>query len=454
MPMFTARFSFLLLLLSFVIASTIIPHSALASLHAEEEQFRLLQSGKRVPVELEYRDKPAQKTVYLTFDDGPSEWTDQALDVLREHGVKATFFVLGELAERRPETVRRIAADGHALGNHTWNHKYEELYNRFEGFWEQLIRTEQTIERVAGVKTKLVRAPGGSFSNFDPFYYYYLETAGYRVHDWNVDSGDSRRRGVPASEILENVKRTPLQHEMNVLLHDSAGHGESIAALPDIIGYFKEQGYRFAALDDSVKPIQFRGNGGKTGRTYELSAFHAAVERSVLARADERKSAGPQLAGRPDSDSRSVTTAVYAESEAAPRPERTLTLQLGGKQLELQKGRAELRDDRLYVPVRALAEWLGGEASWSAEERTAVVRLGTDTYRYQAGDGNLSVQTAMGSAIYEAADFELRDGITWVPLRRTIEQWGLRVATYTLEPTSAHVELKLPQAVLYPFVRK
>ncbi|MNP81499.1 hypothetical protein D3C76_1798710 [compost metagenome] len=67
--------------------------------------------------------------------------------------------------------------------------------------------------------------------------------------DWNVDSRDATRQGVPAEEIVAAVKKSPLKHQLTVLMHDGAGHGETVKALPEIIAYYKEQGYAFAAND-------------------------------------------------------------------------------------------------------------------------------------------------------------------------------------------------------------
>ena len=131
-------------------------------------------------------------------------------------------------------------------------------------------RTSGILERITGERVALLRAPGGTAENFDAFYYFYLTIAGYKLHDWNVDSGDSRRKGVPASEIVANVKKAPLKHEMNVLLHDGAGHEETVKALPEIIEYFLERGYRFAALSEEVKPVVFQTKKSKwTRRTDE-----------------------------------------------------------------------------------------------------------------------------------------------------------------------------------------
>src|SRR5690606_5966039 len=102
------------------------------------------------------------------------------------------------------------------------------------------------------------RAPGGTYGHFDQSYFDAMAAAGYQVHDWNVDSGDSSRLGVPASEVLAEVKSSVLKDKLTVLLHDSSRHEESVKALPDIIAYYKNKGYAFASLTNKTEPIQFK----------------------------------------------------------------------------------------------------------------------------------------------------------------------------------------------------
>ncbi|HZG78200.1 MAG TPA: polysaccharide deacetylase family protein [Paenibacillus sp.] len=315
--------------------------------------------------------EPPVPTVYLTFDDGPSKWTPQVLDVLKEYGVPATFFVLGKQAEAQEETIRRIVSEGHALGNHTYDHKYDELYGSFDSFWEQTERTNDILERITGERVALLRAPGGTATNFDAFYFYYLERAGYKVHDWNVDSGDSKRRGVPAAEIVANVKRTKLAHEMNVLLHDGAGHEESAKALPEIIEYFQAKGYRFEALREETTPISFKVGKSKWKRDVDeaeharlLALVEPSADVAILTAAAER-----WVPLREWAQEAGASVAWDAAAETA-------TIEVGGTRLEwsvresagrkiASNGRAEaigfafeLRDERLYAPKERLAALL------------------------------------------------------------------------------------------------
>ncbi|NIK69595.1 polysaccharide deacetylase family protein [Paenibacillus sp. BK720] len=206
----------------------------------------------------EAKTAAVKPTVYLTFDDGPSGKTKDVLAILKREGVKATFFMLGKEVKQYPDIARQVVKEGHAIGNHTYDHVYKELYSSFSAFAKQVMDTDDEIYKVTGVRTNLLRAPGGTFGNFDQGYYDALAKAGYIVNDWNVDSGDSARVGVPAKEIVSTVKGSRLSGKVVVLMHDSSIHGESVKALPEVIGYFKNKGYQFAVLTEQVKPIQFR----------------------------------------------------------------------------------------------------------------------------------------------------------------------------------------------------
>src|SRR5690606_1350597 len=126
--------------------------------------------------------------VYLTFDDGPSKLTEGVLDVLAKYDIKATFFVLGEKVEQYPKLAQRIVEEGHSIGNHSYNHRYDELYKSSQGFVDQVLKTTKAIYKTTGIVTPLFRAPGGSYSNLDSSFMKALQDAGYLIFDWNVDS--------------------------------------------------------------------------------------------------------------------------------------------------------------------------------------------------------------------------------------------------------------------------
>lgn len=240
-----------ILLLSFLIL-IVITYQVFAA--SDESTYQRLLAGENILIKKEY-DVESKPTVYLTFDDGPSKNTEDILDILNEEDIDATFFVLGENVEKNEDITKRIINEGHSIGNHTYSHKYEILYNSFNDFWEEIQKTEKIIYDLIGIRTSLVRTPGGTYQNWDSFYFYYMDQAGYQVFDWNVDSGDSLQKDVSTEDIVQNIKKSVLKESLIVLMHDSVGHENTVKALPEIINYYRELGYQFKPITEKVKPI-------------------------------------------------------------------------------------------------------------------------------------------------------------------------------------------------------
>lgn len=398
----------------------------------EEAVFAQLKAGKRVEAERTY-SVPEKPTVYLTFDDGPSKLTPKVLDILRDEGVQATFFVLGEQAEARPEMVRRMVEEGHALGNHTYNHRYKELYSDFSVFWDQVQKTEKVLADITGKGTRLVRAPGGTFGHFDALYYHYLSLAGYEVHDWNIDSEDSRRPGMTAESIYRTVEKGPFRHESIVLMHDSSSHEESVKALPRVIRLFKEKGYAFASLSSGVKPVQFPLGEQKWTRVVSMEKY----EQMVTAASEQRKQWSEA------SDIRQAPQTMFAG--AVPGPEQ-LRMQAEGAVVSLARTEFIYRDGYYSVPIRQLSSLMGGTVEWNEEARTAAVTRGLYKAEYDFAQRQLRVQNPAGELqTISLPEMEVKDGVLYVPLRKTVELFGGRVTSYIAEaePGTAEVRVSL-----------
>lgn len=223
---------------------------------------------------------PNKPIVYLTFDDGPGKYTDKVLDILKEEQIKATFFVLGQQVERNPLFTKRIIEEGHTVGNHTYNHNYKEIYNSFEQFAEQIIQTNKIVYELTGYKITLFRAPGGSINNLDEGYFKALESAGFTVYDWNIDTRDSIVRGITSEQVLQHVTESSLFNPAIVLLHDTNRHEQSMLALPSIISYYRELGYQFAPITASTQPVTF--NLGKKLNWSRASVTDRQIEEFTL----------------------------------------------------------------------------------------------------------------------------------------------------------------------------
>jgi len=186
------------------------------------------------------------KTAYLTFDDGiVRENTNKILDILKEKNVKATFFILGNTISKNQDILKRIADEGHSIGNHSYSHRREVIYNSSDALMDEINKTATLIKEVVGKVLKLFRPPYGSSVIKGKSYQEALKD--YKIVLWNVDSNDSRVKDINADQIYNNVvdqvknKRTAI-----ILFHDTKQ--ESIKALPRVIDYLIQNGFE-------IKPI-------------------------------------------------------------------------------------------------------------------------------------------------------------------------------------------------------
>ncbi|HEY4391290.1 MAG TPA: polysaccharide deacetylase [Paenibacillus sp.] len=354
----------------------------------------------------------ADKIVYLTFDDGPSNLTDQVLGILKKEDVSATFFILGENAKKMPEVITRIVEAGHTIGNHTYNHEYSELYQSFNVFWGQIKETEEVLREITGVRPELVRAPGGTYDHFDKTYFDLLEQAGYKVFDWDVDSGDSKRKGVPAAEILRNSTPSKLKNQMIVLMHDGAGHAETVKALPGIIDFYKKQGYVFRTLSAEQPPVQFPISN-KMKRPTRTAPSQAWIENHIVPNA---ALFGPGLP-------------LYVEA--------------GSVRTKLAAGEYDLQGEQYQVPLRAVMERLGAKVTWDHPNRSAVVTWGDSKVIIDTIGNTIMSESDLGEGKSEAHSISLtsKNGAIWVPLRSILEATG-----HPILSTSSTTEERLVKA--------
>jgi peptidoglycan/xylan/chitin deacetylase (PgdA/CDA1 family) len=184
----------------------------------------------------------AQPAIALTFDDGPDpRWTPTVLDLLRQHHVTATFCLVGQHVAEHPELVRRIAAEGHAVCNHTWTHD-EALQRRSRAeVRDELERTSRAITAASGgTEPRYFRAPAG---NWAPVAVAEARRLGLTLLGWSVDPLDWRRP--PAAEIARRVL-TRAGPGRIVLLHDGYGsRAGTVAALRTILPMLAARNLRF-----------------------------------------------------------------------------------------------------------------------------------------------------------------------------------------------------------------
>ncbi len=198
------------------------------------------------------------KTMYLTFDDGPSdENTNRVLDILKARNIKATFFLVGENVEKHPETAKRIAEEGHTIGIHCYNHDYKALYASVDSYVADFERAQEIVRQATGVETKLFRFPGGSINAYNKKVYQQIAeemtSRGYIYYDWNASLEDAVSN--PKEEtLIQNALSSTLDRKKVVMLaHDVVS--ETGACLEEILDQLPE--YKMEPLAEEIEPIQF-----------------------------------------------------------------------------------------------------------------------------------------------------------------------------------------------------
>lgn len=191
------------------------------------------------------------KVAYLTFDDGPEgKNTPAILDVLKNEGVKGTFYVVGSQCYSYPENLLRMFTEGHAIGNHSYSHDYDVLYPNVYGFLEEMYQTEAACRAILGFRPLIIRAPGGTWGNFTSDYPYALKEAGLVNHNWNVCIDDAVGGHPTAADFVEKVRQQTADGKSCaiVLMHCSYGKEETVKALPEIIHLLHARGYSFGVV--------------------------------------------------------------------------------------------------------------------------------------------------------------------------------------------------------------
>ena len=200
------------------------------------------------------------KTIYLTFDDGPSEYTRRLLEILKKYGVKATFFVTG-LDSNNSYLIKNEFEDGHTIGLHSYTHNYKSVYSSVDSFMNEFNKIDELVYKYTNTRPKLIRFPGGSSNTISRVYnrgimrslVNKVHELGYKYYDWTVLSGDAIETS-DSNEVVKNVVNSITADGSNiVLLHDSKAH--TVDAIERIIQYGLENGYTFSAITSSTPEV-------------------------------------------------------------------------------------------------------------------------------------------------------------------------------------------------------
>lgn len=204
--------------------------------------------------------KKESKRVYLTFDDGPSNYTGQILDILEANDVKATFFVIGR-DENYYAYYKRIVDEGHTIGMHSYTHAYKEVYESIDSFGNELNQIQNLIYDVTGVKSTIFRFPGGSSNTVSNLpieeYIDYLNQENIIYYDWNALNGDVDSKDLTPEQLVNNVMKDVSENEDTVvLMHDLQTTHTTVDSLQLLIDTLKREGYEILPITDETPLIQ------------------------------------------------------------------------------------------------------------------------------------------------------------------------------------------------------
>ena len=214
------------------------------------------EASKTIIIQVIDKTGKNEKVVYLTFDDGPSKYTPQVLDILDQYNCKATFFITGMNASYRKYIT--IAHDkGHTIGLHTYSHKYSQVYASTDNYFSDLEKIGNLAKDYIGYVPKYIRFPGGSSNAVSKRYCKgimtkltkMVEEKGYIYYDWNAENGD----GYSNMTKKEMLRRATLSNsnQIMLLMHDANGKQNTVDILPAVIEHYQKKGYTFKAIDDS-----------------------------------------------------------------------------------------------------------------------------------------------------------------------------------------------------------
>ena len=202
---------------------------------------------------LYWHGDPGEKKVALTFDDGPNEpYTSQILEILKDHNIHATFFMVGKNVETFPDAARAVVAAGHVIGNHSYDH-HRLLAKTNEEVRQEILKTEAAVEKATGERTKLFRPPYG---DKDIFTVHQTRDLGYVMVEWSVSAEDWRKPG--PEKIVQNVMHGAGNGAI-ILMHDGdkwrhgSDRSQTVQALPTLIEDLQEAGYEFVTIPELLK---------------------------------------------------------------------------------------------------------------------------------------------------------------------------------------------------------
>ncbi len=201
--------------------------------------------------------KAMQKTVYLTFDDGPNQYSEELLALLESYNAKATFFLIDRNIRSYPEAINTMIESGHSVGLHSVSHNVKIFYQSASSVISEMDQVRNTVKDVTGIDTLLIRTPYGSVPHMQDSYVQAVHDNGYLMWDWNIDSKDwyYRDRRYVDTSIAQLRAYAGSTEPIVILLHERK---ETLAHLPALLEYLKEENYTMEAIDNTMSPVAFK----------------------------------------------------------------------------------------------------------------------------------------------------------------------------------------------------
>ena len=184
--------------------------------------------------------------------------TDKVLDVLKENNVKATFFIIGNQIKGQESVVKRINSEGHSIGLHTYTHKYKNIYSNRKGFISEMLKSQNEINSLIGIKPTIMRFPSGSRNHLTKAFLEELHSYNFKIYDWNAVMSDGVNCKTPTDKLYrEATKTTVSEHPIILLMHCDYMHKNTCKVLPRVIKFYKDNGYEFKIINDKTPENYF-----------------------------------------------------------------------------------------------------------------------------------------------------------------------------------------------------
>ncbi|MDI9216390.1 polysaccharide deacetylase family protein [Clostridium tertium] len=219
--------------------------------------FIFLNNINYIPVSALYTENHL-KTVYLTFDDGPSvNVTKELINILNDNNIKATFFVVGDYANIYPYMIKSLNENGMCIMPHCNIHDYVSVYKSEENYFKDLDKCRDTIESILGKRNlNFIRLPGGSNNTvcdsnvLSKIKNRIVRNGDYYI-DWTIAAGDSEAKDLSSEFINSRIKDEGGLYDVEVvLMHDLGDKYATVDSLQEIINFYKEKGYKFKTLNE------------------------------------------------------------------------------------------------------------------------------------------------------------------------------------------------------------